>query len=79
MNGSYVRLLNGEIGVVTCKGLNSTTPYVHALIGPRGARLGVPLRRDTRHDLHAIREVLSAARAGAAFRPEQLWGRAASL
>ncbi|PKV46463.1 HD domain-containing protein [Janthinobacterium sp. 61] len=75
--GTFVKLLNGEIGIVTRKGLNATTPHVQSLIGPRGARLDVPLRRDTRVDLHAIREVLSAEQAGLQFRPDQLWGRSA--
>ena len=77
--GTFVKLLNGEIGVVTRKGLNATTPHVQSLIGPRGARLDVPLRRDTRVDLHAIREVLSAEQAGLQFRPDQLWGRSARV
>ena len=72
--GTFVKLLNGEIGVVTRKGLNATTPHVQSLVGPRGARLDVPLRRDTRVDLHAIREVLSAEQAALQFRPDQLWG-----
>ena len=77
--GTFVKLLNGEVGVVTRKGLNAATPHVQSLIGPRGARLDVPLRRDTRVDLHAIREVLSAEQAGLQFRPDQLWGRSARV
>lgn len=77
--GTFVKLLNGEIGVVTRKGLSAATPHVQSLIGPRGARLDVPLRRDTRVDLHAIREVLSAEQAGLQFRPDQLWGRSARV
>jgi hypothetical protein len=72
--GSFVRLADGEIGVVTGKTLSPTAPYVHALIGPRGAPLDLPLRRDTRADLHAIREVLSPEQAGVKVKPGQLWG-----
>ena len=75
--GTFVRLCDGEIGVVTRKGLNSTTPYVHALVGPRGAPLDVPLRRDTKIELHAIRDVLSADQAGVVLRLDQLWGSVA--
>lgn len=75
--GSFVRLLNGEIGMVTRKGLNAATPYVHALVGPRGAPLDTPSRRDTKSDLHAIREVLSQEQAGVTPRLEQLWGAVA--
>ncbi|CDG80761.1 HD-GYP domain-containing protein [Janthinobacterium agaricidamnosum] len=77
--GTFVKLVNGEIGVVTRKGLNSTTPHVQSLVGPRGARLDVPLRRDTRNDLHGIREVLSAEQAALVFRPDHLWGSSARI
>jgi HD-GYP domain-containing protein (c-di-GMP phosphodiesterase class II) len=77
--GTFVRLLNGEIGVVTRKGINSTTPIVDALVGPRGAPLDVIIRRDTQHDRHSIREVLNEAQAAIGFRLDQLWGRVASV
>ncbi len=76
--GTYVRLLNGEIAVVTRKGVNSTTPHVQSIIGPRGAKLDVFLQRDTRSDLSAIREVLDAGQVDAVFRMDQVWGREAA-
>ncbi len=75
--GTFVRLLNGEVGVVSRKGLNSTTPYVQSFIGPRGAPLDVFLLRDTRSDLSAIRDVLGAGQVETRIRMEQVWGRAA--
>lgn len=77
--GTFVKLLSGEIGVVTRKGLNSTTPHVLSLVNPWGSKLDVPLRRDTKADRHAIREVLGADQAALTFRLDQLWGRSASL
>lgn len=77
--GSYVRLLNGEVGVVARKGLNATAPWVESIIGPRGAPLDVFLQRDTRGDLNGIREVLSAAQVGVSVRMDRIWGRAAAL
>lgn len=80
--GTCVRLVNGEIAVVSRKGLQSTTPYVESIIGPRGAPLEVFLQRDTRGDLSGIREVLPTAQSVAeerALRMEQIWGRAASV
>lgn len=81
--GSYVRLIDGEVAVVSRRGLQSTTPHVESVIGPRGAPLEVFLERDTRVPLHAIREVLSNAQAAALNAPplsmEQVWGRAAAL
>ncbi|WP_317203143.1 HD-GYP domain-containing protein [Janthinobacterium sp.] len=77
--GTFVKLLSGEIGVVTRKGLNSTTPHVLSLVNPWGSKLDVPLRRDTKSERHAIREVLGAEQAALQFRLDQLWGRSASL
>ena len=77
--GTFVRLLNGEIGVVTRKGVNTTTPIVDSLVGPRGAPLEVVLRRDTKDERHAIREVLTEDQAAILFSLDQLWGRVASL
>ena len=77
--GTFVKLVNGEVGVVTHKGVNSTTPHVLALLGPRGAELPVPVRRDTRVELHTIREVLSAQQVGIVFQLQHIWGRAASV
>ncbi|MFA9216354.1 MAG: HD-GYP domain-containing protein [Sphingomonadaceae bacterium] len=79
--GTYVRLQNGEIGVVSRKGLQTTAPHVEAIIGPRGAPLEVFLQRDTKSELNSIRDVLSPAQVGAMrppLRMEQVWGRAAA-
>lgn len=82
--GTCVRLLNGEVGVVMRKGLNSTSPWVASLLGPGPActPLAPPVQRDTRNEPHAIREVLQLDeldRLGLAFGMEQVWGRAAAL
>jgi len=77
--GTYVRLENGEIGVVTGKGSTTTTPVVHALIGPRGAPLSFPIKRDTTKSLFAVREVLDEEKAAAQFSMQQLWGDDAAL
>lgn len=79
--GTYVRMINGEVGVVARRGLQSTTPHVESVLGPRGAPLEVFLQRDTRNASHAIREVLSNAQVAALdvprLRMAQVWGRAA--
>lgn len=77
--GTFVRLQSGEIGVVTGKGGSSTTPYVHALIGSRGAPLAVAIKRDTSKQLYAIRDVLTEEQADVRFTMQQLWGPIASL
>lgn len=77
--GTFVRLVNGEVGVVTGRGSSTTTPVVHALVGPRGAPLSFPIRRETHKELHAIREVLHQSQAGVRVTMQQLWGAEASL
>lgn len=76
--GTFVRLENGEIGVVTGRGASSTTPYVHSLLGPRGAPLSVAIKRDTQKSLMAIREVLPREQVPIRFSMHHLWGDMAS-
>ena len=76
--GTFVRLENGEIGVVTAKGSSSTTPIVDALVGPRGAPLDTVIKRDTSKTLHGIREVLTEHQAAIGFNLDQLWGPVAA-
>ncbi|WP_292935231.1 HD domain-containing phosphohydrolase [Noviherbaspirillum sp.] len=72
--GAIVRLANGEIGVVAGKGGSPTTPVVHALIGPQGAPLSAPIKRDTANAQYTVREMLSEERAGVRFSMQQVWG-----
>jgi len=77
--GTLVRLVDGEIGVVTGKGAAPTTPLVHALIGPRGAPLSFPIKRDTAKPLHAIKEPIVNEQVPLRFSLHQLWGDEANL
>jgi len=77
--GSFVRLENGEVGVVSGKGSTTTAPIVHSLIGPRGVPLSFPIKRDTSKQLSSIREVLSEEQANIRFSMQQIWGDEASL
>lgn len=77
--GTFVKLENGEIGVVTSKGATTTTPYVHALIGPRGAPLSIPIKRDTQKSLQSIREILHREQVPIKFTMRNLWGEIAAL
>lgn len=77
--GTLVRLNNGEIGVVSRKGGGATTPIVHALVGPRGVSLSIPVRRDTASEPFSIKETLHADQADIRFSMHQVWGSEASL
>jgi len=59
--GSIVRLVNGEIAVVTKRAINrksgdSTHPTVHSIITPRGAPYQSPKKRDCTHEMFKILE-----------------------
>jgi len=77
--GTFVRLDNGEVAVVTSRGAAPATPYVHALLGPRGAPLSFPIKRDTTKPLHGIKEAITNDQATLRFSLHQLWGDEASL
>jgi HD-GYP domain-containing protein (c-di-GMP phosphodiesterase class II) len=77
--GTFVRLQNGEIGVVTRKTRVANAPVVHSLIGPRGAPLSFPIQRDTSKELYALRESVSGEQATLRFSMHQLWGDEAAL
>lgn len=77
--GTLVRLNSGEIGVVSQKGGTATTPVVHALVGPRGIPLSIPVKRDTSNEAFTIKEVLDAEQADVRFSMQQVWGKTARL
>ncbi len=77
--GTVVRLTNGETGVVTRKGSSTTTPIVHALIGPRNAALAFPIQRDTSMQMYAVRDLVCETKAAIHVSMQQLWGEEASL
>lgn len=52
--GAIVKLVNGEIAVVTKRQENSLAPLVSAFIRPDGMPMLSPVRRATSHDSHAV-------------------------
>jgi HD-GYP domain-containing protein (c-di-GMP phosphodiesterase class II) len=75
--GTFVKLENGEIGVVTSKGASATTPYVNLLTDPWGAPLAVTIKRDTQKNMHGIREVMHRDQVLVKFNMRHLWGEIA--
>lgn len=57
--GTYVKLANGEIGVVTQRGANAKEPLVMAITNAHGEPLGKPVHRDTATPGRAIVETVS--------------------
>lgn len=56
--GSYVRLVNDELGVVVRRGAKANTPRVFALVGKHGLPLGEPALRDTADPTFAVKDSL---------------------
>lgn len=56
--GSWVRLANGETGIVLKRSDSSTQPLVGALLNPRGDAYVRPLRRQTADQQFRVTEVL---------------------
>lgn len=77
--GTFVRLQNGEIGIVTSKGSTNITPYVQALLAPMGAPLAIAVKRNTSKSLHSIREVLHSEQVSIKFTMRKLWGEIAAF
>lgn len=55
--GSAVRLVNGEVGLVTRRGHKSMWPTVAAIIGPQGKTYANPLVRDCNDENYRIKSV----------------------
>lgn len=77
--GSFVKLKNGEVGMVTRRGDSAATPNVHVLKGTSGQTLANPILRDTSSPEFALDHVLSDGQDQIKFNLQQLWGAAARL
>lgn len=60
--GSFVKLANGEIAVVTRHGPTPNAPIVHSFVNPRGQAINVYPKRECVHAEFAIKEVLRASK-----------------
>lgn len=72
--GTFLRLMNGEIAMVTRRGKTSALPIVQSVAGPRGAPLSVYIKRDCSQEKYAIREVIGKEEAGIKVNRHSLWG-----
>ena len=73
--GTFVRLKNGETGIVTQRGDKINSPIVYTLVKANGERSHAPLKRDTAtSEDFAIKEVITQDKAGVEINKFQLWG-----
>jgi HD-GYP domain-containing protein (c-di-GMP phosphodiesterase class II) len=70
--GCWVKLANGESGVVVRRGATVMAPIVAVFISPVGATLAEPQRRDTSHPSHAVHSVLGTQRRKLPVAPDVL-------
>ncbi len=72
--GSYVRLANGEVAVVTRHGTAPTAPVVVSFVNPRGQAMSTA-KRDCSNPQFAIKEVLIKSKVDATLNNKAgLWG-----
>ena len=73
--GSYVRLANGEIAVVTRHSTAPTAPIVYSFVNPRGQAINVYSKRECANPQFAIKELLSKHKVDVALNNmHALWG-----
>lgn len=60
--GTYVKLANGDSGVVVRRGANAHTPAVCALVSGTGMPLGEPVARDTSQSKYAVTGVVARSK-----------------
>ena len=72
--GSFVRLENGEVAIVSAKGDAPGTPSVHELVGRGNAPRTFPIQRNTALKAYHIQETLRMDQVNFRFSMQQVWG-----
>ncbi|MBF0345007.1 MAG: PilZ domain-containing protein [Nitrospirae bacterium] len=71
--GSFVKLANNEIAVVTYRGEKANCPIVHSIQRPNGDPMPAPFRRDTSNSKYAVIEVIHPSKVKFNINLHQLW------
>lgn len=71
--GSFVKLSNGELGVVFKRGDNANTPLVYSLVNAHGLPLGTPLQRDASKQAHHVIAVVPRSNVMVTLDPRTIW------
>lgn len=77
--GTFVRLKNGEIAVVSHRGDKPGVSVVHALVKANNEVFATPARRDSSVPAYSIVEALHPGEAAVQINMQQVWGAQASL
>jgi len=71
--GTFVRLANGETGLVTRRGPNANTPEVISLISPQGMSYAAPLVRLTENKGHEVTSVIPRDQLKVEINVSRIW------
>lgn len=72
--GSFVKLINNEIAIVTRRGERAHSPVVHSIVRPNGERFSSPVLRDCSRKEFAIMENIHKAEISTEIDRKSLWG-----
>ena len=72
--GSYVRIRNGDVALVTHRGANASTPRVMSIASGQGMPYAMPIPRDTRSAEFGIETSLPAADSIKITNLSKIWG-----
>lgn len=77
--GALVRLVSGEIAVVSKRGQNKAPAVVHSLLTQYSNPLPYPYKRETNNERYGIKGPLQVVNEDIPFNMQQIWRQAASL
>ncbi len=72
--GNYVRLANGEVGIVLKRGEAANTPIVCAIEDRKGVKYPEPVKRETAKPEYAVIDVVAPESVVADLNPSRLFG-----
>lgn len=72
--GTFVRLKNGEVAIISHRGDKPGTSIAYALVKPNNEVYGTPVKRDTSVATFNIVDVLPASEASVQVNPQKVWG-----
>lgn len=77
--GTFVRLKNGEVAIISHRGDKPGASIAYALVKPNNEVYGTPVKRDTSVATFNIVEALPASEASVHVNPQKVWGPHATL
>lgn len=72
--GSYVKLRNNELSIVTQRGKKVYSPIAHSIVRSNGYRAIIPIKRDTSETQFSIVEIIQPQNINVSVNRHQLWG-----